>query len=105
MSLAGKFFLHMGKEYLHHGEVVEVCGDAALIRRDHHPDCECPGKTMQLVPVAKMAAKFSANGSLESDWEFFATRAELDAFLRWLEMLPDDDEAATEEAPVPAAIN
>ena len=27
MSLAGKFFLNIGKDHLHLGQIVEVCGD------------------------------------------------------------------------------
>lgn len=95
MGLAGKFFCHMGKEYMHHGEVIEQVDDATvLLKLDG-----CPHKppSMHRVSTTEMISTFAPEGSIDSDWEFFSSRAELDAWLKWLDELPDDDDV--EDAP------
>ena len=97
MSLAGKFFLNIGKDHLHLGQIVEVCGDAALVKVNPHEDCNCPLRhIMHLIPLADMTS--SLTDDAESDWRFVATKEQLDGYMKWLE---EDDSGCGGEANEP----
>lgn len=102
MSLAGKFFFHCGKEYTQTGEVIEQTSvDTVLVKFDH---CEHVPQTMTLLPVSAMISKIKPDGSIDGNWELFATREQLDVWLAWLDSpSPHGDEnhrdAGPEETP------
>jgi hypothetical protein len=93
MSLIGKFYIHFGKEYLHHGEVIaEADSTHVLIKIDGCGHAGHRPETMHIIPVAKMAAKLMADGSVEGEWDFFNSREELNAFMEYLDIGRDGDD-------------
>jgi hypothetical protein len=88
MSMVGKFFFCAGKEYTQTGEIIEQPSpDIVLVRFDH---CDHIPPTMTLVAVSEMVSVMRPDGSVDSDWEFFATREQLDTWMAWLETPPDN---------------
>ena len=79
MSLVGKFFLHFGKEYLHTGEVVAQVDPATVLMR--FDKCEhVPAATgAVMIAVSSLISTLDSDGAVQSEWEFFDTRADLDA--------------------------
>ena len=96
MSIVGKFFFHCGKEYTQTGEVVEqTSADTVLVKFDH---CEHIPPTMTLIPISSMISKVKPDGSIDGNWELFATREQLDAWLAWLDSpSPHGDENHRDE--------
>lgn len=91
-TLIGKFFCHMGPEYMHTGEVIaQADPTSVLVKMDH---CEHVLPTMMVVSVSVMAGKLAKDGSIETQWEFFATREQMTAWLEWLETPADKSEQA-----------
>jgi hypothetical protein len=91
MSLIGKFFCHMGAEYMHTGKVVaQVDPASVLIEIDR---CEHVPKTLTIVALDEMTSTMSRDGSIDTNWEFFASKADLEAWLTWLET-PSEDESS-----------
>lgn len=89
MSLAGKFFVHVGASFTHAGEIVEqVDAATVLVRIDR---VEGTASSMMLFATKDMLAALDAGGVMESPFELFSSRAELDAWMAWMES-PDDDE-------------
>ena len=98
MSLVGKFFFHMGKEYSHSGQIIEqIDANTVLIKIDH---CEHVPDSMMIVPVAPMVSKIDKDGSVDSEWEFFGSREELDEWLEWLETPSEPAEAEKKSATI-----
>ena len=91
MSLVGKFFLHFGKEYLHIGEVIAQVDPAMVLLR--FDKCEhVPAATgAVMIAVSSLISTMNADGSVESEWEFFDSRADLDGWMEWLDE-PHTDE-------------
>ena len=96
MSLVGKFFFHCGKDYSQAGEIIEQVDDMLLVRFEK---CEHIPASMVVLPVSSIVGHLTAEGGFEGDWELFNSRAELDAWLEWLEapdeMAPKRAEGAT----------
>ena len=92
MGLVGKFFLHFGKEYLHTGEVVAQVDPATVLMR--FDKCEhVPAATgAVMIAVSSLISTVNAEGSVESEWEFFDTRADLDGWMEWLDTPHGDDD-------------
>ena len=87
MSLIGKFFYHCGEDCGHSGEVVEqVADDVVLVRLDK---CERIPTSMIAIRVSAMLSTLDSESD-DDVWEFFATRAELDAWVDWLGEPPED---------------
>ena len=88
MSMVGKFFFYAGKEYSQTGEIIEqLSPDLVLVRFDR---CEHIPPTLTLVAVSSMVSVMKPDGAVDSDWEFFATRDQLDTWMAWLDAPPDD---------------
>ena len=82
MSLAGKFVFHFGRDYAQTGEIVaQVSDDLVLVR---FFKCEHIPPSAALLKVSDMVGKIGKDGSIESEWELFMNRDELDAFDEWL---------------------
>ena len=101
MSLVGKFFLHFGKEYLHTGEVVAQVDPATVLLRFDKCEHVPPATGAVMIAVSSMISTLDGDGAVQSEWEFFDTRADLDAWMEWLDAPHDDDHHAdaSEEAP------
>jgi hypothetical protein len=100
MSLVGKFFLHFGSEYLHTGEVVAQVDPATVLMKFDKCEHVPPATGAVMIAVSSLISTVKADGSLESEWEFFDARADLDAWMEWLDTPHDDDHHAdAEEAP------
>jgi hypothetical protein len=99
MSIVGKFFCFCGEEYLHTGEIVEQLDAATVLVR--FDKCKhVPVASAVAMAMSSMVSKMGKDGELDPTWEFFDTRADLDAWMTWLGM-PDDDrhKDAGEEVP------
>jgi hypothetical protein len=88
MSLVGKFAFRYAGESYQSGEVMaSVAPDVYLIKLDYHGDCRGDGISMpmQVVCVQEMVAADPMKT------RFFDTRAELDAWLKFVDdlTLPD----------------
>jgi hypothetical protein len=90
MSLVGKFFSHFGKEYHQTGQIVEQIDDEMLLVR--FDKCEHIPSGMVVIPASSMVTKMDKEGAPEVEWEFFGTRAELDAWIAWLDAPPEEDD-------------
>jgi hypothetical protein len=74
---------HGGREYCQTGEVVEQPHpDVVLIKFDRQ-DPEIP-PTILAFAVSELLTFINDKGFPEAEWEFFNTRAELDAYQEWL---------------------
>lgn len=88
MGLVGKFVFHIAKDFHESGEVVEqVTPDIVMVRWDRSGGHDAgadqpPASSLNLVSVAAMAADLDEGGF--PAWEFYETRAEIDAFHAWL---------------------
>ncbi len=83
MTLVGKFFFCSGAEYIQSGEVVEAIGpDLLLVKFDKREDV--PPGAMSVFDTSSLMAEINPDGTLDSVWEFFATRKELDDYMGWL---------------------
>jgi len=92
MSLAGKFFMHLGKEHGHTGVVVQhVEGRYILVRMDRSEDMPT---SMQLLDLVDISADFDSDGDIFNEWEFFDTREQLEAFDEWLSKTQEKFESA-----------
>lgn len=83
MSLVGKFLFYIDDEYHQLGEVVEqLTPDIVLIRWDKVKDpAAYQGRGMVAIAVSSFTEVDSGG---VPKWEFYDTRAELDAFHDWL---------------------
>ncbi len=87
MNIVGKFFFHCGKEYCQSGEVVEqVADDVVLVRIDR---CEHIPSSLIALRTSEMMSTM-VDGAPEGGWEFFATRADLDAYMEWIDGSSED---------------
>lgn len=103
MSLVGKFFFHMGKEYHQSGEVIEqITPDIVLLRCDRDKSLGVPGYASIAVSINSMVTKFNKTGDPEVDWEFFDSRAAIDEFLSWLDNPHEDNKAHASKLSGPA---
>ena len=83
MGLVGKFFFCSGAEYSQSGEVVDALGeDIVLVKFDKREGV--PPGAISAFDVSSLLAALNPNGTLDSTWEFFATRKELDVWMTWL---------------------
>ena len=92
MGLVGKFFLHFGKEYLHTGEVVAQVDPATVLMRFDKYEHVPPATGAVMIAVSSLISTMNAEGSVESEWEFFDSRADLDAWMEWLDTPHGDDD-------------
>lgn len=106
MSLVGKFFSHMGKDYHQSGEVIEqITPDIVLLRCDRDKASGIPGGSSIAVSITSMVTKLNKAGEPEVDWEFFDSRAALDGFLSWLDNPHEDNEERASKSSGGPAIN
>lgn len=83
MSLVGKFFFCCGAEYSQSGEIVGDHGPDVLLAKFDKRDGVPPG-AISAFEVSSFLAELNPDGTLDSPWEFFETRKELDAYMKWL---------------------
>jgi hypothetical protein len=92
MGLAGKFIFHMGEEYSRSGEIIEqVSDDVILVKFDHN--CDCTPRPQGALPVT-INSLATGIEDMDNTCEIFNTRADLDAFLEWLDTPSERSESA-----------
>jgi len=101
MSFTGKFVYYYGDDGCQKGEIVDHIGDLVLIRWDRmRGDFDPHDPAMVCVAVSEMVM------NVEKDeypkWEFFMTRAELDAFNS---MQHDHDDDSPDDKPPLTVVN
>jgi hypothetical protein len=92
-SLVGKFAFYDEGETYQTGEIVAAASpDAYLIKFDSygHGDAPLP---MEVVSVEEMAAMVNHGPNCnchQKAWRFFETRAEMEAWVKWLDTPPPE---------------
>jgi hypothetical protein len=81
--LAGMFFMRSDEEYYRTGQVIKASKREALVQYDQmaNPDASW-AMPMELVSTDELA---NAETELGKVWGFFATREQLDGYLKWMD--------------------
>ena len=83
--LVGKFFFHMGSEYVQTGEIVEEPHKGlVLVRFDHDASCCNAPPSLELFPIDLFFTELDDEGSVTNEWQFFNSRQELKNYEAWL---------------------
>lgn len=95
MSLVGKFVFRMASEFHMSGEIIDqITPEVFLVKWDKVGDGDMPGGAAVLVQLKDMLE--TDNGGFPT-FEFYSSRAELNAFHEWI-CHPQDSEERTETA-------